>query len=122
MSEVFRTVSFLYDGREVTLTPSIALLRRLKAAGINNMLLATQCVKGGADALDLITVHRAFLQEGGTFISEDESYAWLTGGNVEEIMSFQSAYVSAVLPGVDLGKKPDAPAPKKAKPKRNSQT
>lgn len=112
MSEVFREVSFTYKGEDVTIVPSIALLRSLKAAGINNMALARDCVQGGADPLDLVTVHMAMMKKAGMAVTEDESYGWITGDNTVELLSFQTAYVQSVLPGIDLGKKPAAPSSK----------
>lgn len=126
MSQVFREVTFTYGGRDYTLVPSISLLRRFKAKGINTMLLAQQCIQGGSDVLDLVTVHQTYVVEaGGDPVSEEDSYAWLTGGNVPEIMSFQSAFVASVLPGIDLGKKPVAqgsakPAKKKPVAKKST--
>ena len=122
MSEVFRQVDFLFREKTVTLVPSLSLLRRIKAMGINHLLLAKQCLQGGADLLDLTIVHNQFLIEGGvTDVTEDESYLFMTSGNGKEFTSFQTAYVNAVMPGIDLGKKPDAPVidrtKTKAKPK-----
>lgn len=122
MSEVFREVSFTCNGTEYTITPSMALLRRIKAAGVNNMDLAQRCLRGGADALDLVTVHRAFMADAGAPIGDDQSYLWLTSGNVSELTSFQTAYVQSVLPGVDIGKKPAAPAPNRATRKPKAKT
>lgn len=111
MSEVFREVTFTFDGTEFTLVPSIALLRRIKGQGINCMLLAQACLNGGADPLDLVTALRAFVVASGSKApDEDDAYQWLTNGNTNEIISFQTAFVSAVLPSIDLGKKLDAPA------------
>ena len=120
MSEVFRQVDFLFREKTVTLVPSLSLLRRIKAMGINHLMLAQQCLQGGADLLDLTVVHNQFLIEGGvTDVTEDESYLFMTEGNAKEFTSFQTAYVNAVMPGIDLGKKPAAPvtAPRKTKAK-----
>jgi len=116
MSEVFREVSFLWGEAECALVPSVALLRRIKAQGVNHMSLAKECIHGGADPLDLVVVLRAFLGAGGITASEDQCYAFLTGGDAKAIASFQMAYISAVLPSVDLGKKPEAPALSPTKP------
>ncbi len=119
---VFRELTFGYNGDQVSVVPSLALLRRIKARGINNVVLANKCVRGGVDVEDLAIVHSEFMAEAGREISEEESYLYLTGPNAGEVQEFQMAYCQAVLPGVDLGKKPEAPAPKrkaraKAKPK-----
>jgi len=122
---VFRELSFSYNGDEVRIVPSLALLRRIKARGINNVVLANKCVRGGVDVEDLAIVHSEFMAEAGQPISEDESYLYLTGPNVSEVQEFQMAYCQAVLPGVDLGKKPEARATKRkgktrAKPKTST--
>ena len=123
MSEVFRQVDFLFRGRTVTLVPSIELLRRIKAKGINTTQLAQLCSNGGADALDVTTIHQAFLIEAGVRdVSEAESYAFIMSGNTKEISSFMLAYVNAVLPGIDLGKKPDAPVIDRTKTKAKPKT
>ncbi len=120
MTQVFRETTFKYGGREYTFTPSMSFLRGLKEKGIQNLELAQQCLRGGADALELVIVHRAMVSAAGGEVSEDESYAWLTSGNIAEITSFQTAFVQSVLPGIDLGKKPAARAKKKAPTKRKS--
>jgi hypothetical protein len=107
---VFREQTFKYKGQPVTMTPSLALLRRIKGQGVNNVVTATKCLNGGLDLEDLVIVHVAFLQAGGVNITEDESYAYLSGDNVGEVLAFQMAYVESVLPSVDLGKKRAAPA------------
>lgn len=123
MTEVFRELSFSYDGQRQTLVPSLALLRRIKARGINNVILAQKCISGGVDIEDLATVHAEFMAEAGAPMSEEESYAYLTGPQIAEIQEFQMVYCQSVLPGVDLGKKPEAPARTgKAKPQTKRKT
>ena len=104
MSEVFRELTIQWQGEEYTITPSLALLRRIKAKGIHALNLANACIKGGADPIDLTDVHRLFMSEAGVKVSEEESYAFITGGS-NEMIDFQLAFVSAVLPSIDLGKK-----------------
>jgi hypothetical protein len=118
MGEVFREVSIDWDGETYSITPSMALLRKIKQQGIHNLMLANACINGGADPLDLVVVHRMFMREAGVRVAEDESYEFIMSGS-QEMIDFQMAYVSAVLPSIDLGKKPDAPAlkPKKSRAK-----
>lgn len=113
MSEVFRELTIQWQGEEYTITPSLALLRRIKAKGIHALNLANACIKGGADPIDLTDVHRLFMAEAGVKVSEDESYAFITGGS-DEMIDFQLAFVAAVLPSIDLGKK-SKPQPKTRK-------
>lgn len=130
MSEVFRELSFHYNGERLTLVPSLALLRRIKARGINNVLLANGCVRGGVDIEDLAVAHCEFLREAGYRvngepdaagnvstrpITEEESYLYLTGNQTAEIQEFQMAYCNAVLPGVSFGKKPEGREQKEVK-------
>lgn len=118
MGEVFREVSIDWDGETYSITPSMALLRKIKQQGIHNLMLANACINGGADPLDLVIVHRMFMREAGVKVPEDDSYEFIMSGS-QEMIDFQMAYVSAVLPSIDLGKKPDAPAlkPKKSRAK-----
>lgn len=109
MSEVFREVTFPWGGEDYTITPSLALLKRIKAQGINNLQLARACLHGGADPIDLAVVHRLFMAESGVKLTEDESYGFIVGGS-DEVQAFQIAYIASVLPSIDLGKKPAAPS------------
>ena len=113
MSEVFRELAIQWQGEEYAITPSLALLRRIKGKGIHALNLANACIKGGADPIDLTDVHRLFMAEAGVKVSEDESYAFITGGS-DEMIDFQLAFVAAVLPSIDLGKK-SKPQPKTRK-------
>ena len=112
MGEVFREVQFKWDGDVYSIVPSMGLLRRIKQQGIHNLNLANACIHGGADPLDLVVVHRLFMREAGVKVSDDQSYEFIMSGS-EDMIEFQMAYISAVLPAVDLGKKPKAPATKK---------
>jgi hypothetical protein len=124
MGDVFREITFQFNGQDVTLVPSLAILRRIKASGINTAVLAQQAMNGGADPVDMCVPLSVFLNAAGTVkengqaYTMDDAYGWLVGVGDDrkpkdaerEIASFLAAYVSAVLPQVDLGKKPEAPA------------
>jgi len=116
MGGVFREIELKWKGEVYTMTPSLSILRSIKSHGLNNVQLASECFHGGVDPCDLVIVHRAFLGAAGVSITEEESYEFLTSG-ASEVVEFQLAYVQAVIPSVDLGKKPAAPAPKKKKSK-----
>ena len=105
MSQVFHEVTFTWGGEDYTIVPSLALLRRIKAKGINALRLANECLNGGVDPLDLVEVHRIFMAQAGVSVSEDDSYAFIVSGS-PEMIEFQLSFVSCVLPSVDLGKKP----------------
>jgi len=123
---VFREQSFEYGGASLTFVPSLALLKRIKVRGINNVMLANKCINGGVDLEDLAAVHFEMVRAAGGTCTEDESYGFLTGGDQAEIFSFQQAYISSVLPSVDFGKKPEGqkalPAKKKRKANRKTTT
>ncbi len=112
---VFREVTLEWGGEEYTMTPSVSLLRRIKAQGINNLRLAHECLNGGVDPSELAVVHCTFLREAGAKITEDESYEFLMQGDMAGITAFQETYVQAVIPSVDLGKKPEARSTSPAK-------
>lgn len=127
---VFREQEFTYKGEALKVIPSLALLRRIKERGINNVILANRCINGGADIEDLAVAHAEFMRaagwdreatedEPGRRITEEESYGFLTSGDLNEIMQFQQTYVQAVLPAVDFGKKPEAPG-KSRKPRKKA--
>lgn len=127
MMAVFREKTFDYEGDRMTVVPSLALLRRVQARGVNTTRLANECVRGGVDLVDLAVAHVEFLREAGVTLTEDESYGYMTtAGNQGEVMGFMLAYSESAMPGVDMGKKPEAPAkdaPKaRAKGKTRSKT
>lgn len=121
---VFREIELLWEGKRHVMVPSVSLLRRVKGRGINNLTLAREVMYGGADPSELAVVHQMFMAEAGVSVSEEDSYGFLTGGDTAEVVAFQTAYVNAVVPSIDLGKKQEAPAqepqaPAAPKAKRN---
>ena len=81
------------------------MLTRIKAKGIHPLNLAPSCIQGGADPLALAVAHAIFLAQAGVTVSEAASYAFIVGGS-QDVIDFQFAFVSAVLPSIDLGEKP----------------
>jgi hypothetical protein len=125
MAQVFREVVLPWNGERHTMVPSVRLLRRIKSEGINNLTLARECMFGGADPSELAVVHRMFMAEAGVSISDEDSYAFVTGGDTQSVVAFQTAYVQSVVPNIDLGKKPEAPdqdAPKVTRAKKPAKT
>lgn len=106
MSEVFRELTITWEGEDYTITPSLTLLKRVKAKGIHTLNLANACLNGGADPIELSDAHRIFMAEAGVKVSEDDSYAFIMSGS-NDMIKFQLAFISAVLPAIDLGKKPE---------------
>jgi len=117
---IFREQSFDYQGAIITFVPSVALLKRIMRHGINNVALANKCVHGGVDLEDLATAHCEIIRASGGQCTEEDSYGFLAGGDMAEIFSFQKAYISSVLPGVDFGKKPEGQKAQPAKKKRKA--
>lgn len=122
MGEVFREITLPWKGQDHTMTPSVGLLRRIKQQGINNLVLAGEVYHGGADPADLAVVHRLFMEAAGVRISDEDSYGFLTGDETEAVVQFQQAYVMAVIPSIDLGKKPEAPVVETKKQKRKKKS
>jgi hypothetical protein len=125
MSQVFREQTFKYRGEDVTFTPDMQLLRRIdqmfRASGTDAIQVAQGIGKARPDLFSLSYALQQFLKSGGVDAAEDECYAYLSsgGGNdVRAIQSFYVAFFNAFLPEIDQGKKPEAPAQKKAA-KRN---
>lgn len=117
-ASVFKEKSLRYNGETVFFVPSVKMLRRIRAEGVQNLKLAHECIVGGADPADFCIAMKYMLLEGGVKASEDECYDFLTSGEIEDILAAQTAYVESVNPQIDLGKKPEAPAEKKATQKR----
>ena len=93
---VFREFEMKWKGEVYEIKPNLALLRRIKGRGINNVQLAQACFNGGVDMEDLVIVHCAFLASAGVEISEEESYEFLSTG-APEVIEFQLAYVQTVI-------------------------
>lgn len=106
---VFRQSRIAWMGESHDFTPTVAMLRRIKAEGINNLRLAQECLVGGVDPSELAVALRHCLKEAGVAATDEECYGFLTSGDQDAIFAFQECYVGAVLPNVDLGKKDDAP-------------
>lgn len=120
---VFRELSFTFKGETVTFTPDLALLTRIEDMGINTTRMATACINGGVQIPKLAIAMSAVMGTAGKPTSAEDCYAFLAGGGeVVEIQSFQRAFTQAVLPSVDFGKKPEAPAKKTTSKKRASKS
>lgn len=111
---VFRESRIVWAGEDHIFTPSVAMLRRIAGEGINNLRLAHQCLVGGADPSELAVAMKHCLREAEVNVSDEECYGFLTSADQDGIFAFQRTYCEAVMPSIDLGKKPDAPgtAPK----------
>lgn len=109
---VTRELSFDYQGQKYFFSPSILILKRLKAHGVHLMNQSSLCYYGGVDPIDLVPVVQVFFAAANAPKLDDEAaYLWLVSGALDEIKTFQKVFVQAVNPTIDLGKKPEAPAP-----------
>jgi len=116
---VFKEKKLHWNGKDVFFVPDIAMLRRIRGEGIQNLKLAHECIVGGADPADFTIALKHMLAKAGVKATDDECYDWLTSADVEDILQAQTAYVESVNPRIDLGKKPEAPEPRPTKkPKR----
>lgn len=115
-----REITFTWKGKELRLTPTMALLqklandvRRATEGGETTVSLAFKCVNGGLEPLAILTPLRAFLTEAlnGKDVPTDEEIFEHLVSNTGEALSFRMAYVQAILPSVSLGKGPAAPSP-----------
>ncbi|HEV8035856.1 hypothetical protein [Yoonia sp.] len=113
-----RELSFDYEGQKYFFSPSILLLKRLKAHGVHLLNQSSLCYYGGVDPLDIVPVVQViFAAADAPKLSEDEAYNWLLSGDLGEVQSLQRAFIQSVNPTIDLGKKPEAPA-QEQKPKK----
>lgn len=126
-----RTVSFVWLGEERFFSPTIKVLaamasdlNRLSEGLENSLSLASKMNSGGADPVYASTALWHFLRAAGDeSITREEAYEQMMGDQVSliEKSGFRMAYLMSVLPSVDMGKKPEAPAPsRKTKKGRSS--
>lgn len=119
-----RIVSFSWLGESRSFSPTMAILAamasdiaRISEGGENSLSLAQKMNAGGADPIFAATALWHLLRASGAVISREQAYEQLMGDevNLSEKAEFRVAYLQSVLPTVDLGKKPEAPAaPRKA--------
>ena len=118
-----RDVIVRWQGQEATLVPSFRFLRRLDARlrtdpdRKSSMPQCAQTLLLGGDALmDIPIVFSAFLAEAGITASEEDCWALVStissgGGDEEQRLTYSAlaaAVIESVIPGVDLGKNPEA--------------
>lgn len=110
----------MWLGEECSFSPSMLILSAMASdlhrvsEGVENTLsLARKLNSGGADPVFASTVLWHFLQAAGrNEVTREEAYTQMMGESVSlaEKAGFRVAYIQAVLPSVDMGKKPVAPA------------
>ena len=137
-----RDLTLTWKGEEKTFVPTFRFLRKVDAAlqsdpDRSGNLFSTALVvnQGGKAIMDVPIVMSMFLAEAGfEGVSEDDCWRVVTAITtksgeataLQDYSAFALALTNAIIPDLDLGKNPDAPAsPKsgsrgKSKPRRQS--
>lgn len=122
---MIRELSLNYKGVELQFSPNVKFLAQVAQAlaqvsggTVNTLTLAQQFNIGGAEPVYAATVMALFLKACGIKDADaDRCYVDHVMKGDENFYSFRLAYIAAIVPDVDFGKKPDAPAPR---PKKKS--
>lgn len=116
---MMRTLQFTWQGQPREFTPSMAVLSGMAvdlartSDGLENTVtLASKLLGGGADPVFGSLVLWHMLRASGADTSREDAYAQLLSSDVpmSEKAEFRQAFIAAVLPSVEMGKKPEAPA------------
>lgn len=118
-----RTLAFQWAGERREFTPTMAVLAAMAAdvartsEGLENSVsLASKMLGGGADPVFASVALWHMLRASGATVTREDAYAQMLSADVslDDKAEFRQAYIAAVLPSVDLGKKPEAPAASRA--------
>ena len=121
-----RIVSFQWGGQTRSFTPTMTVLAamasdlaRVSEGAENTLSLAQKMNAGGADPVFAATALWHLLRASGAEVTRDQCYEQMMGDGVTlvEKAGFRMAYLQSVLPSVDMGKKPEAPAVRPSQPK-----
>lgn len=116
-----RVLSFDWGGVTRTFTPTMTVLAsmasdlaRVSEGSENTLSLAQKMNAGGADPVFAATALWHLLRASGADVTRDQCYEQMMGDQIAmlEKIEFRAAYLQSVLPSVDMGKKPEAPAAK----------
>lgn len=114
-----REVSFTWGGNDRAFKPDMAMLARMASdigrmseGAENTLSLASKMNAGGADPVFAATALWHMLRSAGVNVTRESAYEQLMGddASMEDKVSFRVAYMQSVLPAVNMGKKPEAPA------------
>ena len=116
---MMREIVFTWGGQERRFIPTMAVLSamasdlaRASEGTENTAVLASKLLHGGADpvfaSLALYHMLRASTVPPMVEVTREEAYAQILGGG-EDMVGFRQAYITTVLPNIDMGKKPEAP-------------
>ena len=121
-----RIVSFQWGGQTRSFTPTMTVLAamasdlaRVSEGAENTLSLAQKMNAGGADPVFAATALWHLLRASGADLTRDQAYEQMMGDQISLIdkAEFRMAYWQSVLPSVDMGKKPEAPAVRPSQPK-----
>lgn len=121
-----RIVSFQWGGQTRSFTPTMTVLAamasdlaRVSEGSENTLSLAQKMNAGGADPVFAATALWHLLRASGADLTRDQCYEQMMGDQISliEKAEFRMAYLQSVLPSVDMGKKPEAPAAPPIQPK-----
>lgn len=121
-----RVISFEWGGVLRSFTPTMTVLAamasdmaRVSEGSENTLSLAQKMNAGGADPVFAATALWHLLRASGVEVTRDECYDQLMGDAIPlvEKAGFRMAYLQSVLPSVDMGKKPEAPAARQSQTK-----
>ena len=119
-----RAVSFTWGGSERSFVPTIAMLAamasdlsRISEGQENTLSLARKINAGGADPVFAATALWHMLKASGADLTREAVYEQMMGDEIPmlEKIEWRAAYLASVLPQVDQGKKPKAPAEAQSK-------
>lgn len=127
-----RALHFTWAGERREFIPTMAVLSAMASdicrtsEGLENTVsLASKMLGGGADPVFASVGLWHLLRASGATVTREDAYAQMLSAEVTlaEKAEFRQAFIASVLPSVDLGKKPEAPAvtalaPQKARRKK----
>lgn len=107
MAGVFRDVTIKWDGVDVTVTPSLRLLRTIEQGDVSLTDIAIRTSQGRPPVSHLAFVITKLLQAGGIKVDEDRVYFELMTGKPEQIQALIEAVLLAFSPADEDPKKPE---------------
>lgn len=137
MMSVQRDLVLTWQGQDFLLSPTFRFLRRVDAIlqgdpdRKSNLFSVALVVNAGGNAiLDVPIVMSLFLKEAGAEATEEECWKLVsavvsrsaTPEQAADYANFAITLTQAIMPDIDQGKNPDAPASKKPKSRGSRQS
>lgn len=123
MPGVFRDVVIRWNGEDVTVSPSLRLLRSIEQGNVSLTDIAIRTSQGKPPVSHLAYVIAKLFDDGGVKVDEEKVYVELLTGKPEQIQALIEAVLSAFSPAEeDPGKHEpsDEPQPKGSSAKRKA--